>query len=55
MCINLENVDSDRNYTAIPIIEYLTDNSKKLINIFYIDHEIIELSLFDVINRFQSG
>ena len=50
MCINLENVDSDGNYTEIPIIECLTDNSKKLINTFYIDQEIIELNVLN--NKF---
>ena len=50
MCINLENVDSDGNYTEIPIIECLTDNSKKLINTFYSDQEIIELNVLN--NKF---
>ena len=51
MCINLESIDSDGNYTAIPIIECLSDSSKELINTYYTDEEIIELSVFDT-NKF---
>jgi len=47
MCINLESIDSDGNYTAIPIIECLSDSGKELINTYYTDQEIIELSVFD--------
>lgn len=50
MCINLENVDSDGNYTEIPIIECLTDNSKKLINTFYSDQSITGLNILN--NKF---
>jgi hypothetical protein len=51
MCINLESIDSDGNYTAIPIIECLSDSGKELINTYYTDQEIIELSVFDA-NKF---
>ena len=51
MCINLESIDSDGNYTAIPIIECLSDSGKELINTYYTDEEIIKLSVFDA-NKF---
>lgn len=51
MCINLESIDSDGNYTEIPIIECLSDSGKELINTYYTDQEIIELSVFDA-NKF---